>query len=67
MRKENRVVITYLNSLEAGIKEAKEKISKCKPHEISDIFNELQSKVDDTKADKIESFIYSLGKKNGNR
>ena len=65
MKKENKVVVTYLKSLEASIEEAINKVSRCAPNEITDVFNELQSKVDSKEADKIETFIHTLNKKYG--
>ena len=67
MRKENRVVITYLDSLLAGINKAKKQISKCEPTEISGIFETLYKEVDNKKADKVEEFINNLSRKNANR
>ena len=63
MRKENRVVVTYVNSLIKGLQDIKQKLTKCEPDEIKDLFNEFMLKIDSKDADRVETFLYSLEKK----
>ena len=62
MKKENRVIVNYLDSLIDGLKEVKKEISKCEPHEILDYFEKLDVLLESNseKADKVEKFMYKL-------
>ena len=65
MRKENRVVVTYLKNIKNQINYLVKELETCKLNEIDKILQDSFKKFDDDKmSDKIEKFIHKLSIKN---
>lgn len=68
MRKENRIVISYLKSIKNQINYLVKELEICQLNEIDKILQDSFKKFDDDKmSDKIEKFIHKLATKSNTK
>lgn len=68
MRKENKIVITYLKSMKNQINQIIKEIQNCEPNKIDSILQSNFKRFDNDKTnEKIEKFIYKLATKSNTK
>lgn len=68
MRKENRIVISYLKSMKNQINYLIKELETCELNEIDNILQDSFKRFDDDKmSDKIEKFIHKLATKSNTK
>lgn len=68
MRKENRIVISYLKSMKNQINYLIKELETCELNEIDNILQDSFKRFDDDKmSDKIEKFIHKLDTKSNTK
>ena len=68
MRKENRIVISYLKSMKNQINYLIKELESCELNQIDNILQDSFKRFDDDKmSDKIEKFIHNLATKSNTK
>lgn len=68
MRKENRIIISYLKSMKNQINYLIKELETCELNEIDNILQDSVKRFDDDKmSDKIEKFIHKLATKSNTK